>query len=117
MLDIIETVLKSKNYSYLRIDGNVVNKIFLKKLFKDICKLNSKERQKRIDQFNNDFKIFCFLLSTEVGGLGINLTGIINRIKKNLMFKRCRQSYNLYNFYFNKNFIKIYFFIFINKKR
>ena len=28
-----------------------------------------------MDRFNNDTKIFCFILSTRSGGLGINLTG------------------------------------------
>jgi SNF2 family DNA or RNA helicase len=28
-----------------------------------------------MDRFNNDPKIFCFILSTRSGGLGINLTG------------------------------------------
>ena len=28
-----------------------------------------------MDKFNNDEKVFCFILSTRSGGLGINLTG------------------------------------------
>jgi SNF2 family DNA or RNA helicase len=28
-----------------------------------------------MDRFNNDEKIFCFILSTRSGGMGINLTG------------------------------------------
>jgi SWI/SNF-related matrix-associated actin-dependent regulator 1 of chromatin subfamily A len=31
-------------------------------------------RQKLIDEYNNDKDIFVFLLSTKAGGLGINLT-------------------------------------------
>jgi SNF2 family DNA or RNA helicase len=33
------------------------------------------QRQRYMDRFNNDEKIFCFILSTRSGGLGINLTG------------------------------------------
>jgi hypothetical protein len=28
-----------------------------------------------MDEFNSDESIFCFLLTTRVGGLGVNLTG------------------------------------------
>ena len=35
--------------------------------------------QKLIDDFNNDESVFVFLLTTKVGGLGINLTGA-NRV-------------------------------------
>lgn len=28
-----------------------------------------------MDRFNSDTRIFCFILSTRSGGLGINLTG------------------------------------------
>ena len=28
-----------------------------------------------MDRFNSDPKLFCFILSTRSGGLGINLTG------------------------------------------
>ncbi|ORX75474.1 hypothetical protein BCR32DRAFT_210263 [Anaeromyces robustus] len=58
MLDILETVLDTLNYSYLRLDGQtpVV------------------ERQERIDDYNNSPDIFVFLLSTKAGGFGINLT-------------------------------------------
>lgn len=33
------------------------------------------KRQKLMDRFNSDAKLFCFILSTRSGGLGINLTG------------------------------------------
>ncbi len=70
MLDIVESIfffflifflaiLNKKKYSLLRIDGSV---------------LNPKERQRRINLFNSDPSIFCFLLTTNVGGLGLNLT-------------------------------------------
>lgn len=32
------------------------------------------ERQKRINKYNEDHSYFCFLLTTQVGGLGISLT-------------------------------------------
>ena len=33
------------------------------------------KRQYLMDRFNIDEKVFCFILSTRSGGLGINLTG------------------------------------------
>ena len=33
------------------------------------------ERQRLMDRFNRDDKLFVFILSTRSGGLGINLTG------------------------------------------
>jgi len=58
MLDILETVLTSLNYKYLRLDGQTP----------------VTERQERIDEYNNNPDIFVFLLSTKAGGFGINLT-------------------------------------------
>jgi SWI/SNF-related matrix-associated actin-dependent regulator 1 of chromatin subfamily A len=58
MLDILETVLTSLNYKYLRLDGQTP----------------VTERQERIDEYNNNPDIFVFLLSTKEGGFGINLT-------------------------------------------
>eukprot|EP01117_Protostelium_nocturnum_P005440 TRINITY_DN1971_c0_g2_i2.p1 TRINITY_DN1971_c0_g2~~TRINITY_DN1971_c0_g2_i2.p1 ORF type:complete len:1076 (-),score=439.07 TRINITY_DN1971_c0_g2_i2:118-3345(-) len=58
MLDIIEDFLNTKGHSFARIDGSVP----------------SQARQTRIDDFNRTGSdIFCFLLSTRAGGLGINL--------------------------------------------
>ncbi|KAL9642538.1 hypothetical protein ABK040_011105 [Willaertia magna] len=59
MLDVIEKVLKKKNYSYKRIDGETPGK----------------ERQRRVDDFNTIRGISCFLLTTGVGGVGLTLTG------------------------------------------
>eukprot|EP00477_Mikrocytos_mackini_P001463 GAHX01001572.1.p1 GENE.GAHX01001572.1~~GAHX01001572.1.p1 ORF type:complete len:1685 (-),score=280.62 GAHX01001572.1:48-5102(-) len=59
MLDIIEFFLSRKNFSYLRLDGSTPLEL----------------RQARVDRFNADQKIFCFITSTKSGGLGINLTG------------------------------------------
>lgn len=60
MLNIIELLLKQEEYTFLRIDGSI-NK--------------SDERQRRVNLFNSDPSYFCFLLTTLVGGIGLNLTG------------------------------------------
>lgn len=59
MLDILEKFLKRNDFNYLRLDGGTA----------------IKERQKLVDRFNNDPEIDIFLLTTKVGGLGVNLTG------------------------------------------
>ncbi|KAK1749372.1 SNF2 family N-terminal domain-containing protein [Echria macrotheca] len=60
MLDIMEAMLQRQgNINYLRMDG----------------KTPIKQRQTLVDQFNNDPEINLFLLTTKVGGLGVNLTG------------------------------------------
>ncbi|KAK6360550.1 hypothetical protein TWF730_006690 [Orbilia blumenaviensis] len=59
MLDILERFVKKSKYSYLRLDGST-----------DI-----KSRQSMVDQFNNDPALQVFLLTTKVGGYGLNLTG------------------------------------------
>ncbi|XP_022080382.1 DNA excision repair protein ERCC-6-like isoform X2 [Acanthaster planci] len=62
MLDIIEDCVKH-TYSYMRMDGST----------------SISTRQPLIQQFNSDPSIFVFLLTTRVGGLGVNLTGA-NRV-------------------------------------
>jgi hypothetical protein len=59
MLDVLEAFLNLNGHTYLRLDGGT-----------DVDR-----RQKLMDRFNNDTKVFCFILSTRSGGLGINLTG------------------------------------------
>ncbi len=59
MLDILETFLNLNGHTYLRLDGST----------------GVEQRQRLMDRFNNDEKMFCFILSTRSGGLGINLTG------------------------------------------
>ena len=59
MLDILEEYLILEGYNYLRMDGNT----------------NVKHRQHLVDNFNNNKNIFIFLLTTRVGGLGVNLIG------------------------------------------
>ena len=59
MLDIFEAFLNLNGHTYLRLDGST----------------SVETRQRLMDRFNTDEKIFCFILSTRSGGLGINLTG------------------------------------------
>jgi SNF2 family DNA or RNA helicase len=59
MLDILEAFLNLNGHTYLRLDGST----------------GVDRRQRLMDRFNNDPKVFCFILSTRSGGLGINLTG------------------------------------------
>lgn len=60
MLDILERfVAKMQNVQYRRMDGGTQIGI----------------RQSLVDEFNNNSSIDVFLLTTRVGGLGVNLTG------------------------------------------
>ena len=59
MLTLLEDYLHYRRWKYCRIDGSV--------------KID--ERQEQIEAFNKDSSLFCFLLSTRAGGLGINLAG------------------------------------------
>jgi DNA excision repair protein ERCC-6 len=59
MQDIIEDMIKNDGYAYLRMDGTTP----------------IKDRSELVDRFNDTPDIFVFLLTTKVGGLGINLTG------------------------------------------
>ncbi|KAG4027785.1 hypothetical protein MFRU_027g00740 [Monilinia fructicola] len=64
MLDILEEFVKKLGgFNYLRMDGGTA----------------IKDRQTLVDQFNNDPNMHVFLLTTKVGGLGVNLTGA-NRV-------------------------------------
>ncbi|TBU16231.1 superfamily II DNA/RNA helicase [Ordospora colligata] len=57
MLDIIEKCIDG--YMYMRMDGST----------------STQDRRSLVEQFNNDENVFIFLLTTRVGGLGLNLTG------------------------------------------
>jgi len=57
MLDLLGDRLSDRHLRFERLDGSVSNA----------------ERSARIDRFNKNKEIFCFLLSTRAGGLGINL--------------------------------------------
>jgi DNA excision repair protein ERCC-6 len=60
MLDIMEDFVKGmEGFNYRRMDGNT----------------SIKDRQDLVDEFNNDPELHVFLLTTKVGGLGVNLTG------------------------------------------
>ena len=60
MLDILERFIKGmEGFKYRRMDGST----------------NIKDRQDLVDEFNRDQNIHVFLLTTKVGGLGVNLTG------------------------------------------
>ena len=59
MLDILENFLNYHGYKYLRLDGST----------------SIEQRQALMERFNNDKRIFCFILSTRSGGIGVNLTG------------------------------------------
>lgn len=59
MLDILETFLNLYGFTYCRLDGST----------------KPEQRQLLMQRFNNDKKIFVFILSTRSGGFGINLTG------------------------------------------
>ena len=59
MLDLLEQFLNLHGYTYVRLDGSVKVEM----------------RQKLVDNFNLNKKIFCFISSTRWGGIGINLTG------------------------------------------
>ncbi|XP_059518075.1 DNA excision repair protein ERCC-6 isoform X4 [Myotis daubentonii] len=63
MLDILEVFLRAQKYSYLKMDGTTT----------------IASRQPLITRYNEDMSIFVFLLTTRVGGLGVNLTGA-NRV-------------------------------------
>ena len=58
LLDILEDYLTYRDYNYCRIDGST----------------SAEEREESMDAFNApNSELFCFLLSTRAGGLGINL--------------------------------------------
>lgn len=59
MLDVLEAFLNFHGHIYLRLDG--------------ATKID--QRQVLMERFNADKRIFCFILSTRSGGVGVNLTG------------------------------------------
>ncbi|PJF16868.1 DNA excision repair protein [Paramicrosporidium saccamoebae] len=59
MLNIIEDFIVQSNFRHLRMDGTTP----------------IHQRMALVDEFNGKRDIFIFLLTTKVGGLGINLTG------------------------------------------
>lgn len=59
MMEILEKFCRSKKFTFLKMNG----------------KTPLKERKKLVDKFNSQNDIFIFLLTTKVGGLGLNLVG------------------------------------------
>jgi E1A-binding protein p400 len=59
MLDVLESFLNYHGHIYLRLDGTT----------------KVENRQILMERFNEDKRIFVFILSTRSGGVGINLTG------------------------------------------
>ncbi|VDO94876.1 unnamed protein product, partial [Heligmosomoides polygyrus] len=59
MLDVLQAFLSYHGYQYFRLDGTT----------------GIEQRQAMMERFNADPKIFCFILSTRSGGVGVNLTG------------------------------------------
>jgi hypothetical protein len=58
MLDLLEEFLTWKRYPYFRLDGST----------------QITDRRDMVEEFQNNPNIFCFLLSTRAGGLGVTLT-------------------------------------------
>ncbi|KAI9497024.1 SNF2 family N-terminal domain-containing protein [Zychaea mexicana] len=59
MLDILEIMVRDLGYEYRRMDGTTP----------------VHHRMSLVNEFNTDEKVYVFLLTTKVGGLGLNLTG------------------------------------------
>ncbi len=59
VLNILESFLNLHAHRYLRLDGAT----------------KTGERQRIVERFNTDSRIFCMILTTRAGGVGINLTG------------------------------------------
>eukprot|EP00794_Sanderia_malayensis_P018573 gene18573-20435_t len=64
MLDIVDKILTHENIKVMRFDGRITN---------------PDERQKLINTFQSDQSYTCCLLTTQVGAVGLNLTGA-NRV-------------------------------------
>ena len=59
VLNILESFLNLHGIRYLRLDGST----------------KTGERQRIVERFNTDTRIFCMILTTRAGGVGLNLTG------------------------------------------
>ena len=71
MLDILEDFVIDQGYSYMKLDGTTT----------------IASRQPLIDKFNADKSIFVFILTTKVGGLGVNRNPRIAMIANHLVFR------------------------------
>ena len=59
MLVVLQRFVESRGYTYMKMDGST----------------SVGARQPLVDKFNASEATFVFLLTTKVGGLGVNLTG------------------------------------------
>eukprot|EP00891_Asterochloris_glomerata_P006698 jgi/Astpho2/6698/gw1.00101.139.1_t len=60
MLDILQAAIQDRGYTFCRIDGSIAS---------------TAERQNLVESFQTDTSIPIFLLTSQVGGLGLTLTG------------------------------------------
>ncbi|KAM0747985.1 hypothetical protein T439DRAFT_87826 [Meredithblackwellia eburnea MCA 4105] len=63
VLEIVKNLMRDTSYNFECLDGSVP----------------ADERMKLVDSFNEDPDVFCFLISTRAGGVGLNLTAA-NRV-------------------------------------
>lgn len=91
MLDVLEQFLNYHGHIYLRLDGNTrveqrqVSPDGAYWVWHDMSKFVPASlcllcvypplHQALMERFNADQRIFCFILSTRSGGVGVNLTG------------------------------------------
>ena len=81
MLNVLEVMVQAKGYTYVRMDGTTPIKVrqpLIKKFNNEviiIVKIPSSFFVIFLDCFLSQTSIFVFLLTTRVGGLGVNLTG------------------------------------------
>lgn len=90
MLDVLEQFLNYHGHIYLRLDGNT--RVEQRQVSSDGLAIQfdlpgivstsvftpctfSPPHQALMERFNADQRIFCFILSTRSGGVGVNLTG------------------------------------------
>eukprot|EP00923_Selenidium_pygospionis_P060560 GHVN01106536.1.p1 GENE.GHVN01106536.1~~GHVN01106536.1.p1 ORF type:complete len:1875 (+),score=464.29 GHVN01106536.1:181-5625(+) len=59
MLDVLEMFINLHGFTYVRLDGGIKVEM----------------RQKLVQRFNQNHRVFLFISSTRAGGVGINLTG------------------------------------------
>ncbi|KAL8293046.1 hypothetical protein RQP46_000740 [Phenoliferia psychrophenolica] len=63
ILDLVKGLMEQTHYKFVTLDGSVAND----------------QRMELVDEFNNKPDVFCFLISTRAGGVGLNLTAA-NRV-------------------------------------
>ena len=88
MLDVLEQFLNYHGHIYLRLDGST--RVEQRQVSTHNCRFKRSggfslifihqapfflQPQSLMERFNADRRIFCFILSTRSGGVGVNLTG------------------------------------------